>query len=97
MSAFIEQYLADSQHLFRTLEEACASGDAKGLAQAAHDLRPHAHYMGAQELLNLLITIDQEARLSPPVVRTDLVNGLLKKVGPLNEALRKAMDPIRVP
>lgn len=92
MAAFIDQYLADSPALFQMLEAACASGDAKALANAAHDLRPHVHYMGAKVLLDLLVTIDREARQDPPVVRADLVKELLPMVLPLDKALRAAIQ-----
>ncbi|MBL7981243.1 MAG: hypothetical protein JNL52_05475, partial [Flavobacteriales bacterium] len=55
MIAFIDQYLSDSPALFRMLEAACDSGDAQALARAAHDLRPHVHYMGARTILDLLV------------------------------------------
>lgn len=97
MSAFIEQYLADSPQLYRMLEEASANSDATALAHAAHDLRPHAHYIGAQEVQQLLVTIDQAARQRPPVIRHDLVGALMLKVGPLNDALRAEIDRTGTP
>lgn len=97
MVAFVEQYLADGPRLFRTLAEASAKGDAKTLAHTAHDLRPHVHYVGAPELLHMLVAIDQEARQDPPVIRTDLVNALLPKVEVLNEALRATLGGPQVP
>ena len=93
MAAFIERYLEDSPPLFRMLEMACASGDTKTLARAAHDLRPHVHYMGARAMLDLLVRIDNDARLEPPVVRTDLVDALLPMVPALQQALQSAIHP----
>lgn len=95
MAAFIDQYLSDSPALFRMLEAACDSGDARALANAAHDLRPHVHFMGAKVLLDLLVTIDRDARQDPPVVRADLVKALLPMVSPLDKALRAVIhfDP----
>lgn len=91
MVAFIDQYLSDSPALFRMLEAACDSGDAQALARAAHDLRPHVHYMGARTILDLLVTIDRDARAEPPVVRADLVEALLPLVPPLEQVLRAAI------
>lgn len=91
MALFIEQYLSDSAELYRALEHASMEADAVGVAHAAHDLRPHAHYIGAQRVLGLLVEIDQEARRIPPVVRADLVQALLPLVQPLAEELRASL------
>ncbi|MFN8352535.1 MAG: hypothetical protein U0U25_13800 [Flavobacteriales bacterium] len=91
MATFIEQYLSDSTELYRALERASVEGDARSLAHAAHDLRPHAHYVGAQRVLELLVEIDLEARRLPPVVRADLVQALLPLVPQLAEELRASL------
>ncbi len=55
---YLEEFPA---HLDR-LEECLRRNDAPGLAAVAHELRPQAHYLGAQRLLDILRAIGELAR-----------------------------------
>ncbi len=57
-------YLEDAPSLIKRLEDRLHADDAQGLAAVAHDLRPLAHYLGTERLLELLIMLGQEARSS---------------------------------
>lgn len=62
MEWYIRLYLECSPELFGALAAKAGSGDAEGLAVAAHDLRPQVNYVGAQELFDLLTRIEDQAR-----------------------------------
>lgn len=64
MEHWVRIYLEDAPALFRQLEEFVQSDDAPRLTATAHDLRPLAHYLGAQRMLDLLVRVGQEARAS---------------------------------
>ena len=61
VAEWIELYLEEAPDYFKRLEAGAATGDAKALAFAAHELRPQAHYLGAPELLELLVLIGEKA------------------------------------
>ncbi|MBK6830927.1 MAG: Hpt domain-containing protein [Flavobacteriales bacterium] len=62
MEKYIRMYLDASPGLFADLAAKAGSGDAEGLAVAAHSLRPQVNYMGAQGLFDTLTTIEGLAR-----------------------------------
>lgn len=58
---WIGLYLHESPKYFALLTESHATGDARALASAAHDLQPQAHYLGSARLLELLAAIEERA------------------------------------
>ena len=64
MEHWVRIYLEDAPALFNQLENCVQRDDAQGLSATAHDLRPLAHYLGAQRMLDLLVRVGQEARAS---------------------------------
>ncbi|MBL7950795.1 MAG: Hpt domain-containing protein [Flavobacteriales bacterium] len=92
MAEFIRAYLTTAPRLYEDLTEAAQRGDAKALSAATHDLRPQVHYMGAHRLAELLETIDQQARLEPPVLRIDLVDLALPIGGALSVELHEVLE-----
>ncbi|MBK7945644.1 MAG: Hpt domain-containing protein [Flavobacteriales bacterium] len=64
MEQWVRIYLEDAPGQYSALEECVQRNDAQGLAATAHELRPHAHYLGAKRLLELLEHVGNEARAS---------------------------------
>ncbi len=64
MAHWARIYLEDAPGLIKRLEDRLHADDAQGLVSVAHDLRPLAHYLGAERLLELLVRLGQEARSS---------------------------------
>ncbi len=64
MEHWVRIYLEDAPALFNQLEDRMQRDDAHGLTATAHDLRPLAHYLGAQRMLDLLVRVGHEARAS---------------------------------
>lgn len=62
LTQWIQLYLKESPTYFTLLSDSLAAGDAKGIASAAHDLRPQAHYLGSERMLQLLIAVEERAR-----------------------------------
>lgn len=56
-------YLEESPTYFTLLSDSLAAGDTNGLASAAHDLRPQAHYLGSERMLQLLVAVEERARM----------------------------------
>jgi len=61
MAEYIALYLQEAPGLFGALEAMAGSGDGKGLAEAAHALHPHVHYMGDAPLCALLQRVQARA------------------------------------
>lgn len=59
---WLRLYLEEAPKIFAQVKEAHQQGDAKALASAAHELRPQAHYLGAPQLLALLLDIGERCR-----------------------------------
>lgn len=54
---WIELYVDQSPEQFTLLAEYQTAGNADALAMLVHDLRPQAHYLGAQRMLELLVDL----------------------------------------
>lgn len=61
MEHWVRVYLEDAPSLYDRLVSSVQRGDTQGLTTTVHDLRPLAHYLGAQGLLDLLVRVGQEA------------------------------------
>lgn len=61
MAEFIALYVQEAPGLFGQLEAMLNAGDAEQLAQAAHALHPHVHYVGDMPLCGLLAQVRQRA------------------------------------
>lgn len=61
MQAWLLLYMEEAPKIFGELEKALQRGDVDALAFAAHELRPHAHYLGAPQLLESLVALGEQA------------------------------------
>lgn len=74
---WIRIYLEEAPATFKQLSDRMEKGDSEGLAEAAHDLRPYAHYLGATRMLDLLIAIGQRSRTEGAASTAELVQEVL--------------------
>ncbi len=77
IAQWIRLYLEEAPCTFTQLSECQQRGDDAGLAAAAHDLRPYAHYLGAPRMLELLIDVGQRVRSTGAASTADLVHEVL--------------------
>lgn len=77
MEQWIRMYLEEAPTYFGKLASALENDNAQGLAFAAHELRPLAHYVGVPRLLELLVAIEQCARTEGVPASRALVHELL--------------------
>lgn len=59
----LDTFLADSEERLRLLQNACRSGDAENLRQAAHSFKGSCSNMGAALLAELCRELEETARL----------------------------------
>lgn len=85
---WIRLYLEEAPGTFTQLSDCLQRGDSEGLAAAAHDLRPYAHYLGAPRLLDLLVAIGQRVRSTDAASTADLVQEVLVLSQCADEELR---------
>ncbi len=62
MQACIRLYLEGTPAMFTQVQEHLQAGDGAGLAGVVHGLRPQVHFMGAQELYDVLTVVEERAR-----------------------------------
>jgi HPt (histidine-containing phosphotransfer) domain-containing protein len=93
MEKYIRMYIDASPGLFADLAVKAASGDANGLALAAHSLRPQVNYMGAQHLFDTLTTIEQKARAEGTEACAELIAQLPGMNESVLDELRAALGP----
>ena len=74
---WIRLYLEEAPATFKQLSDCVQRADSEGLAAAAHDLRPYAHYLGAPRMLDLLIAIGQRSRTEGAASAAELVQEVL--------------------
>lgn len=91
MVQWIRMYLEETPDYFRKLSHCLITGDAAGLAAAAHDLRPQAHYVGASRMLELLIAIGQKAHGSGTEACADLVDEIMSLSHVVDTELRSVI------
>lgn len=84
---WIQLYLEESPTYFTLLSDSLAAGDASGIASAAHDLRPQAHYLGSERMLQLLIAVEERARGEGAASCTTAVEELLDLSSRINVEL----------
>jgi HPt (histidine-containing phosphotransfer) domain-containing protein len=94
MEKYVRMYLDASPGLFAQLVEKAVSGDAEGLAVAAHSLRPQVNYMGAQMLFDLLTAIEVKAREAGTAACAEMVAQLPALNERVMAALRTSIDPV---
>lgn len=92
MEHWVRIYLEESPEHFRRLQDCLRLGDAEGLAMTAHDIRPLAHYLGAQGMVASLIRIGQEARTSGAAACAATVEDLLVMGSAAEAELRTAFS-----
>jgi len=90
---WIRIYLEEAPATFKQLSDRMEKGDSEGLAAAAHDLRPYAHYLGAPRMLDLLIAIGQRSRTEGAVSTAELVQEVLALGERANTELRLVIAP----
>ncbi len=77
MDQWIHMYLEEAPTYFGKLASALENNNAQGIALAAHELRPLAHYLGVPRLLELLVAIEDCARTEGVPSSRALVQELL--------------------
>lgn len=87
---WIQIYLEEAPEQFQRLSHHVERNDAEGLAAAAHDLRPQAHYVGAARMVELLVAIGQRARADGADACAEMV-GELRSLDALVEGELKAI------
>lgn len=85
--------MEDAPALFQQLEDSVQRDDAQGLTATAHDLRPLAHYLGAQRMLDLLVRVGQEARASGAAACAVLVTEVLAQGAAIEGELKVTFNP----
>lgn len=80
---WITLYLQEAPQYFTQLSVSLENGDVQGLAAAAHDLQPQAHYLGSAHMVELLAAIEAHSMNGASLPCGDLLNQLL----PLHEAI----------
>jgi HPt (histidine-containing phosphotransfer) domain-containing protein len=90
---WIRLYLEEAPMLFGQLSTAVEQGDAAGLIATAHDLRPQAHYLGAPQLLALLIAIGDRTRGEGVPACAELVGQVLALSDNMGHELRAMIAP----
>ena len=88
---WIDLYLQESPQYFAQLTTSLASGDAKALASAAHDLQPQAHYLNAARMLELLTAIEEQAINGDTRSCDELLNALLPVRDAIDVELRTVL------
>ncbi|MBP6392477.1 MAG: Hpt domain-containing protein [Flavobacteriales bacterium] len=82
IAQWIHIYLEEAPAQFERLSDSLEKNNAEGLAAAAHELRPQAHYVGAARMLELLVAIGQRARTDGATACAEIV-GELRSIGTL--------------
>ena len=90
---WIRLYLEEAPATFKQLSDCLLKGDSEGLAAAAHDLRPYAHYLGAPRMLDLLIAIGQRSRAEGAASAAELVKEVLALSEGADAELRLVIAP----
>ncbi len=85
IAAWVGIYLEEFPAHLDRLEDCLLRNDATGLAALAHELRPQAHYLGAERLLDILRSISESARTTGAASCAPAVNEL-RAVSALIEA-----------
>lgn len=93
IAQWIRLYLEEAPGTFKQLSDRMAMGDSEGLAAAAHELRPYAHYLGSPRMLELLIAIGQRTRSEGAASADELVKELLALSARADDELRTAIAP----
>jgi HPt (histidine-containing phosphotransfer) domain-containing protein len=92
MAQWIRMYLEEAPGTFQRLADSVEQGDAEQLAAVVHDLRPYAHYLGAERMLELLIAIGQRGRTDGAAAAVDLVKEVLDLSRAAEDELRAALS-----
>ncbi|HEY0977655.1 MAG TPA: Hpt domain-containing protein [Flavobacteriales bacterium] len=90
MARYIALYLSEAPALFTELEMHALSDDAEALAATAHSIRPMAHQMGAQELMEALTTLEERVRTEGVQACTALIEDVLARSAEADAALQQA-------
>lgn len=88
MEHWVRIYLEDVPALLSQLEDRVQEDNALGLAAIAHDLRPLAHYLGAQHMLDLLMRVGHDARTYGAAACAGTVAEVVAQGGAVEEELR---------
>ncbi len=89
---WIRLYLSEAPAYVGELAKSHAANDAVGMASAAHDLRPQAHYLGNSRMLELLIDIDERLRMDGVSACGEQVSELLELCTAVDDELKGVLD-----
>ena len=93
IARIVDHFLAETSQRLATLHSAISAGDAKLLEQAAHALKGISGTVGANEMLDLAVRLEEYGRSGRTDDAADVVTaleGALARARPIFDSLRGA-------
>ena len=92
----LETFLNNSEPGIKNIETLFESKNWEGLADEAHKIVAPARYLGAAIVVDLLKSLELEARKANPEITTRELNNVIKSVNELNQELNKYLLKVQV-